>query len=281
MYRVGPYAFTATDTERTLGSLGELWRHIVHARTKRDLAAPTERARQLAAELADELGLDTRLDTRLDTGGTGARSPEDIAALLDRVGTAAARRVGDDPAETTTLLDTAWTTLRSLATAIAAGDEQHGPNSRSGVVAQLNLSAGGVPKSPVDRAEIDWTGVVGDQQRARQHHGRPWQALCLWSLEVIDRFNATGHHLRAGAAGENITVTGLDWREMRPGATVVVDEVVMEISAYAIPCSKNARWFDDGDFNRMHHRQGPVSRVYATVLEPGHIRTGAVVERLR
>lgn len=277
MYRVGPYAFTATDTERTLASLGELWRHIVHARTKRDLRAPTERAQQLATELADQLGL----DPVRDTGGTEITSLEDIAALLDRVGTGAAQRVGDDTVDTTALLDTAWSTMRSIATTIAAGDEYRGPNSRSGVVAQLNVSAGGVPKSPVDRAEIDWTGIVGDQQRARQHHGRPWQALCLWSVEIIDRFNTTGHHLRAGAAGENITVAGLDWREMRPGATIAIDEVVMEISAYSIPCSKNAQWFDDGDFNRMHYRQGPVSRVYATVLEPGQIRTGSAVERLR
>ena len=51
-------------------------------------------------------------------------------------------------------------------------------------------------------------------------------------------------------------------------------------AAYALPCTHNQRWFIDGDFNVMHHERGPVSRVYATVLEPGRIATGdtAVLE---
>ena len=36
----------------------------------------------------------------------------------------------------------------------------------------------------------------------------------------------------------------------------------------------NKRWFIDGDYSVMHHERGPVSRVYATVLEPGDITTG-------
>lgn len=277
MYRVGPHVFTATDTRRTLSSLGELWRHVLHARKSRDLSAEAQRARQLALDLADAIDLD--LD--LETGGTGKPLSDGVADLLDRAGAAAAGRVGESVDSTNAVLTTAWTTIRDIAGTIAAGDEARGPDSRTGTIAQINISGGGVPKLPIARADVDWGGVVGDRQRARDHHGRPWQALCLWSLEVIEQFGATGHHLRAGAAGENLTVTGLDWREMRPGATVVVDEVVLEISSYSIPCSKNAQWFDDGDFNRMHHRQGPVSRVYATVVQPGLIRTGSTIHRER
>ncbi len=52
------------------------------------------------------------------------------------------------------------------------------------------------------------------------------------------------------------------------------------MSSYAVPCTHNARWFKDGNFEVMHHDRGPVSRVYATVLEPGSITTGdpAVLE---
>ena len=46
------------------------------------------------------------------------------------------------------------------------------------------------------------------------------------------------------------------------------------MSAWALPCKHNRAWFSDGDFNRMHHERGPVSRAYATVLEPGAIVTG-------
>jgi MOSC domain-containing protein YiiM len=49
------------------------------------------------------------------------------------------------------------------------------------------------------------------------------------------------------------------------------------VSAYATPCKKNAAWFLDGRFGLMHERHGPVSRVYATVLEPGAVAVGDAV----
>jgi MOSC domain-containing protein YiiM len=47
-----------------------------------------------------------------------------------------------------------------------------------------------------------------------------------------------------------------------------------EVSAYAEPCRQNAVWFAGGAFDAMHHRHGPLSRVYARVLTPGGITTG-------
>ncbi len=38
--------------------------------------------------------------------------------------------------------------------------------------------------------------------------------------------------------------------------------------------AERARWFSDRDFTRIHHSRGPISRVYATVLEPGTVTTG-------
>lgn len=143
-----------------------------------------------------------------------------------------------------------------------------------GVVAALFRSHGGVPKEPVDAVAVGWGGVVGDRQDDRLNHGRPWQALCIWSTEVIDAFAAAGNPLAPGLAGENITVSGLPWERVVPGAQLRVGEVLAEVSAYAVPCRKNAGWFTDGRFDAMHHRHGPVSRVYATVLEPGAISQG-------
>jgi len=53
--------------------------------------------------------------------------------------------------------------------------------------------------------------------------------------------------------------------------------VLAEVSAYAVPCKKNAPWFVGGRFDAMHHRHGIHSRLYATVLEPGTISHGAPV----
>jgi MOSC domain-containing protein YiiM len=116
--------------------------------------------------------------------------------------------------------------------------------------------------------------MAGDRQATRVHHGRPWQALCIWSSEVIDDFRRAGHPLAPGLAGENITICGLPWPEVRAGVRLRVGGVLCEVSAYALPCKSNTRWFIDGDYTVMHHELGPVSRVYATVLEPGVITTG-------
>ena len=83
-----------------------------------------------------------------------------------------------------------------------------GAPTQEGTVAQLNVSDGGVPKKPVEVAEVGDRGLVGDRQADRQHHGRPLQALCLWSVEVIDALRAEGHPIEPGLAGENVTIAG-------------------------------------------------------------------------
>lgn len=146
--------------------------------------------------------------------------------------------------------------------------------SEVGTVHGLFLSDGGVPKDLAARIEVDHGGVMGDRQADRANHGRPWQALCLWSSEVIDAFRADGHPLGPGLAGENVTLSGISWDRVRPGVHLRVGDVLAEVSSYAVPCKKNAAWFDAGSFDLMHHRHGPVSRVYATVLETGSIAIG-------
>ncbi len=145
----------------------------------------------------------------------------------------------------------------------------------SGSVAGLFTSSGGVPKQPIDTAIVGQRGVQGDIQATRKHHGRPWQALCLWSGEVVDALAAEGHPIAPGAAGENISVRGFDWSCVSPGTRLTIGEVTAEITAFTLPCSKNARWFADGNFERIHHRApGHRSRVYAHVLDTGTISVG-------
>ena len=58
---------------------------------------------------------------------------------------------------------------------------------------------------------------------------------------MIEALNAEGHTIYPGAAGENITVEGIDWSRLRPGAVLSIgDEVTVELSSYATPCKKNA-----------------------------------------
>lgn len=149
----------------------------------------------------------------------------------------------------------------------------------AGHVHQINVSPGGVPKKPVEEARISLAGVAGDSQADRVHHGGPDQKVCLFSLEVIETLNGEGHPIFPGAAGENLTIAGLDWKAVRPGQRLRAGEAVLEITFPATPCAKNAQWFQDGYFNRINERKYPgASRMYARVVTEGTVRTGDAVE---
>jgi MOSC domain-containing protein YiiM len=148
----------------------------------------------------------------------------------------------------------------------------------TGAVAGLHSSKGGVPKGAVMTASVGLRGLDGDRQATRLHHGRPWQALCLWSAETVAMLHGEGHPIAAGLAGENILVSGIDWAKAKPGTLLRIGSMVAAITIAALPCKKNAGWFLDGNFNRMHHeREAGVSRMYAAVLEPGTVTQGDAV----
>lgn len=148
-----------------------------------------------------------------------------------------------------------------------------------GRVHQINVSAGGVPKLPVEQAHFSVEGVEGDAHADTIHHGGPDRAVCLYSQEVVESLQAEGHPIHPGAAGENLTLSGLDWSAVRPGVRLRVGSVLLEVTQPTSPCRKNARWFIDGKFNRMHDAKHPGwSRMYARVLEEGPVRTGDPVE---
>jgi hypothetical protein len=185
-------------------------------------------------------------------------------------------RTGEvERAEAETIIDRSLVLLQQAGRALAASG-QFAPG--RGTVNGLFRSGGGVPKLPVDSVEVDLRGVVGDVQKTRRHHGRPWQALCLWSKEKVDLLAAEGHPITYGAAGENVSVEGIDWADVRPGTRMQMGEVLAEVSLYALPCAKNNRWFNPRDSTRMHHEREPgISRVYASVLRPGRVRVGDAV----
>lgn len=144
---------------------------------------------------------------------------------------------------------------------------------------QISVSDGGVPKLPVSEARITVNGVAGDRQRNLEAHGGVDRAICLFSLEVIEALQAEGHSIKPGSSGENLTIAGLDWPKLLPGARLRIgDSVRLEIVKYTDPCRFNAQWFSDGNFNRINQKKHPGwSRVYARVLAEGVVRLGETV----
>jgi MOSC domain-containing protein YiiM len=147
---------------------------------------------------------------------------------------------------------------------------------------QLNLSNGGVPKLAVREAVLGREGLEGDRQRDRRYHGGPDRALCLYALERVLELQAEGHPIFPGSAGENVTLVGLDWSSLAPGARLALGgEALVEIASYTTPCKVIAASFTGGDFKRISQKLRPGhSRLYARVLRPGRLAVGDIVRVL-
>ena len=151
-----------------------------------------------------------------------------------------------------------------------------------GRIVQISVSAGGVPKTRVPAARITRRGVDGDRQRATEHHGGPERAVCLYAHERILALASEGHAIAPGTIGENVTVEGVDWDLVGPGARLRLgSRVMLEITRYTSPCLNIRSGFTAGDYARVSQKQHPAwSRVYARVLVEGTVREGDPVELL-
>src|SRR5687768_9310782 len=98
-----------------------------------------------------------------------------------------------------------------------------------GRVASINVSRGGVPKIGVDEALVTEYGLEGDHQNDLRHHGGPDRAVSLFSLELIDALRAEGHPIAPGTAGENITISGLEWSSLSSGREILIGPVRLRI----------------------------------------------------
>lgn len=155
-----------------------------------------------------------------------------------------------------------------------------------GTVVQLNISPGGILKTPILRAVIGPLGIEGDGHNHPKFHGGPQKALLLISHENITELTARGFPLFPGAMGENITTGGLDLRQLRLGQRFHIGEIIIELTSMRVPCSALDRYgtglraeiYDKsvkaGDSNSP--RWG-LSGFYAAVLHPGTIFPGDII----
>ena len=257
---VGNHKYSGTDAHRTLLSVGSLWRHHMH-----DVKRDPNRVASVGAELAQSLQLLADLQN--------AKPDLELGARLEQLGEMAASKIDEiDPQKLANWLGDLWPVMAKLHSA----DTQNQAKANIGKVVGIQASTNSVPKTSIAHGIVNYDGLDGDRQMARTHHVRPWQALCIWSDEVIAQHANAGHPIARGSAGENITISEIDWSKVRPGATLEFGSVKTQVTGYAIPCKKNARWFSDGDYQRLSHELGAVSRVYCLVTQPGSVSVGDI-----
>ncbi|MCA9001061.1 MAG: MOSC domain-containing protein [Planctomycetes bacterium] len=107
----------------------------------------------------------------------------------------------------------------------------------NGQVVAVCLGPGGIPKQPVDQAEVGALGLHGDGHRHPEHGGEN-RAVCLYSVGdyrsmVRDGVSGTA----PGSFGENLLIDGMDFGQLTPGDRLAVgDQVILEIHDCREPC---------------------------------------------
>ena len=135
----------------------------------------------------------------------------------------------------------------------------------------------GIYKEPVTSAEIGPLGLVGDAVMDSKHHGGVDQAVYLyfaddyawWSQEL-------GQSIAPGTFGENLTIEGVEGRDVSVGDRFVIGPVVLEVTSHRTPCNVFALRMGDPKFVKRFHKSGR-SGAYCRVITPGTISMGDAV----
>ena len=129
----------------------------------------------------------------------------------------------------------------------------------------------GTAKHEIEEAILakDW-GIQGDA-----HAGHWHRQVSLLSYEKIEEFRKKGADIELGAFGENLIVSGYDFRNLAVGTRFQCGEAVLEMTPIGKECHSHCEIY-----KRMGECIMPREGVFAIVLHGGTIRKGDLLERI-
>lgn len=129
----------------------------------------------------------------------------------------------------------------------------------------------GTAKYEIEEAILvkDW-GIQGDA-----HAGHWHRQVSLLSYEKIEEFRKKGADIELGAFGENLIVSGYDFRNLAVGTRFQCGEAVLEMTQIGKECHSHCEIY-----KRMGECIMPREGVFAIVLHGGTIRKGDLLERI-
>ena len=129
----------------------------------------------------------------------------------------------------------------------------------------------GTAKHEIEEAILakDW-GIQGDA-----HAGHWHRQVSLLSYEKIEEFRKKGADIELGAFGENLIVSGYDFRNLAVGTRFQCGEAVLEMTQIGKECHNHCEIY-----KLMGECIMPREGVFAIVLHGGTIRKGDLLERI-
>lgn len=153
----------------------------------------------------------------------------------------------------------------------------------AGIIKQISVKPQtkgeqGLPKKPVDSAQVTRAGVDGDFNvyRHEERGDDPDQALLIMSLEMIRELNSEGWPIRPGDLGENFTTEGIPYRDFKVGDVFTAGGVRFQVSKACDPCTNLyllpyvGKSKGPAFIKTMMGRRG----WYARVLDEGRVKKG-------
>ncbi|KXI29619.1 MOSC domain-containing protein [Paraglaciecola hydrolytica] len=139
------------------------------------------------------------------------------------------------------------------------------------------LSPTGIIKKPIEHAQVNALGIVGDVQADKRVHGGPQKALHQFSLSsyqrIIQQYPLLHRKALPGSIGENISTALMHEDNVCIGDIYQVGSATLQVSAPRIPCWKiDAKFRQPGlsQFIAQHHLSG----WYYRVIAAGQLQVG-------
>ena len=155
-----------------------------------------------------------------------------------------------------------------------------------GVIVQVSISFGCLPKRAISGGLITPLGIEGDRHAHPGIHGGPRKAILIVASEVVEDLVARGYPLFHGALGENLTTRGIAIRDIRIGDRLSAGGATLEITEPRGPCTaldvygeSLKEGISDDRVRALDHtspRWG-MSGFYASVVQPGEVRPDDII----
>jgi molybdenum cofactor synthesis domain-containing protein len=139
-------------------------------------------------------------------------------------------------------------------------------NMIEGTIMAVCVSTGkGTAKQPVPQAELkrEW-GIEGDA-----HAGTWHRQISLLSYGKVEEFRAQGAEVKDGDFGENLLVSGIDFRTLPVGTICTSGDVVLQITQIGKECHSGC-----DIFKKMGTCIMPTQGVFSRVLHGGTLQSG-------
>ncbi|MDO4941456.1 MAG: MOSC domain-containing protein [Lachnospiraceae bacterium] len=125
-------------------------------------------------------------------------------------------------------------------------------------------------KKGTQKYEIPEVTVLEDFGLERDAHAGKWhRQVSLLSLERIEEFRAKGANISFGAFGENLVVSGFDFKSFQIGTKFKCNDVVLELTQIGKECHHGCQ---------IRRQMGdcimPREGVFCRVLKGGVIKKG-------